>query len=68
MEKLKIMISRQNTLGIDTPDRYYEYTNEGKILGLNFNTTGFIKHHRTRINISKITLAKLQQFRNLKQK
>ena len=47
ISKFKIInISRQNTEGIDTPDRYYEFTNKGKMLGLNFNTTGFAKHHR----------------------
>ena len=68
ISKFKIInISRRNTVGIDTPDRYYEYTNEGKILGLNFNTTGFAKHHKIRIGIAKNTLAKLQQFCNLNQ-
>lgn len=66
ISKFKIInISRRNTVGIDTPDRYYEYTNEGKMLGLNFDTTGFSKQHRTRINIAKNNLAKLQIFRNL---
>ena len=64
ISKFKIInISRQSTEGIDTPDRYYEFTNEGKMLGLNFNIRGFTKYYRTGINIAKNTLAKLQQFR-----
>ena len=37
------------------------------MLGLNFNTRGFTKHHRARIIIAKKNLAKQKQFRKLNQ-
>ena len=48
----------------NNPDIYYEYTNKEKILGLNFNSAGFTKHHRNRINTAKNALTKVQQFHN----
>ena len=60
-----INIARRNTANTETYDEHYEYTTQGKILGLHFSRTGIRKHITIRSNIAKDNLTKLYRFRQL---
>ena len=65
--KTKIIpISRRKTDDVITEDQeFYEYTSEGKVLGLTITSNGYTKHYKTQILRSQNELRKLRRFRNL---
>ena len=64
IDKFKIVqIESRRKKKIRVGDREVEYSDEAKALGVTIATTGFSKHARNRIALSKSELSKLFSFR-----
>lgn len=69
-DKFKVVpISRRKTADIRiAPNSTLQYTNKGKMLGLQFNSRGIVPQVSTRVAIARENLNKINRFRNLNPK
>ena len=65
IHKFKIIpIAQYKTEDIIADGRVMAQVKEGKILGQKTTTRGIVSHNRERINLGKVSLTKLQKYKN----